>query len=112
MLHGERRDHFRIIYPQRVRPRLSAGHQTYEVVDLSEGGLRLAPAAGAPVPSVGDELTGALRFRRDGETVLIRGTVVRVEPNHIALQLAVGLGYKLVVAEQRFVVEASGGATG
>ncbi len=95
------RQHFRIQYPEKLRPVFDTGRQRFDVLDVSEGGLRLALPAGGPVE--GDELAGSVAFRR-GETLPVRGVVVRVGADHVALRLDVGIPYRTVLEEQRFLL--------
>ncbi len=93
------RRHYRIRYPQRLRPRLQLEGQYAVVIDLSEGGLRivnevwLALAPGAAV-------SGALLLR-SGEAARFSGTVVRITPQDIALSLGQGFSYRIILCEQR-----------
>jgi len=70
------RAHARLQYPPSARPSLILESGSLNVVDLSERGLRYLQDAG-PEPPVGTKLEGILRLS-SGETLPIRGTVVRV----------------------------------
>jgi hypothetical protein len=70
------RQHSRIHYSTVARPTLILDSGSQDVLDLSERGLRYRQDAG-PEPRVGTKLEGILRLSR-GETLPVRGTVVRV----------------------------------
>lgn len=73
---GIPRRHPRIHYATAARPTLILDSGSQDVLDMSERGLRYRQDAG-PEPRVGTALEGILRLSR-GETLPVRGTVVRV----------------------------------
>lgn len=73
---GAPRLHTRVHYSATARPTLILDSGSQDVLDLSERGLRYRQDAG-PEPRVGTKLEGILRLSR-GETLPVRGTVVRV----------------------------------
>jgi hypothetical protein len=70
------RAHQRLHYPPNTRPSLILESGSLNVVDLSERGLRYIQDAG-PEPPIGTKLEGILQLS-SGETLPVRGTVVRV----------------------------------
>ena len=102
-----RRNHYRIVFPPEIRPRLlldgpGAAHNVCEVLECSERGLRFAPPVqwqhqtGAPV-------SGRLMFARGAEAH-VAGTVVRVEAGSIALLLSRrGIPLGTILDEQRYI---------
>jgi PilZ domain-containing protein len=70
------RSHARLRYPPAVRPSLILDSGSLHVVDLSERGLRYRQDFG-PEPPIGATLEGILRLS-SGETLPVRGTVVRI----------------------------------
>jgi hypothetical protein len=97
------RAHFRIEYPTAARPRLLIQDVLHEVLDLSEQGIRWRVSdAVRPVP--GDTISGVIRFRR-GDTVSVRGVVLRVNGDEASAHLAEGVPYKVILDEQRFLRE-------
>ena len=74
------RAHPRLQYPPSTRPSLILESGSLNVVDLSERGLRYIHDGG-PEPPVGTRLEGILQLS-SGETLPIRGTVVRVVHPH------------------------------
>lgn len=95
------RQTFRIVYPDGEQPQLvtrrCAGQpQSFQVVDLSEEGLRLSDTAGL----VGDgEVAGELQFS-DGRRAQVAGTVVRRAGHQVCLHLTSTVPSNLVVEEQ------------
>ncbi|HEU5169341.1 MAG TPA: PilZ domain-containing protein [Gemmatimonadales bacterium] len=106
---GTPRAHVRVHYPAASRPTLILDTGSQEVLDLSERGLRFRQDAG-PEPHVGAILEGILRLSR-GETLPVRGTVVRVSHPEgparpgvveVAAHLTdVGIPRRVIIAERQ-----------
>ena len=105
------RQHTRIHYSAVARPTLILDSGSQDVLDLSERGLRYRQDAG-PEPRVGTKLEGILRLSR-GETLPVRGTVVRVShPDgparpgviEVAAHLTdVGIPRRVIIAERQVI---------
>jgi hypothetical protein len=93
------RRHYRIRYPLRLRPRLEVAGLYAVVIDLSEGGVRIVNEAQLPL-APGAVVKGALVLQ-SGEAARFSGSVVRVTPEDIALCLAQGFSYAVILREQR-----------
>jgi len=101
----ERRRHYRIRYPIMRRPSVDVWGRRYEVIDVSEEGMRFhcpdsqSVTAGQPVQAV-------ITFD-DAAQADVEGTVVRVERRRVALQLCVGIPYARIVREQLHLLNQS-----
>ena len=93
------RRHFRVRYPQRLRPRLQVQGRYTAVIDLSEGGVRIVNEPGL-VLAPGATVSGALLLR-SGEAARFSGRVLRVTPGDVALSLGQGFSYRIILREQR-----------
>ncbi|MEQ1857804.1 MAG: PilZ domain-containing protein [Longimicrobiales bacterium] len=92
---------YRIDFPRTERPALRVGEMEYEVLDLSESGLRYSVPADVPPPPVGCDLRGRVLFREEGEHDVV-GTVARVNGHIVAVRFtAGGVPYATIFAEQR-----------
>jgi hypothetical protein len=80
----DRRAHERVIYPAAQRPLLLVGGVSYEVLDCSERGLRVARSSAAQLQT-GADIQGRVRFP-PGNEVMIEGVVLRVQDDAIAIQ--------------------------
>ena len=108
---GVPRLHTRIHYSAVARPTLILDSGSQDVLDLSERGLRYRQDAG-PEPRIGTKLEGILRLSR-GETLPVRGTVVRVfhpggpaRPGviEVAAHLTdVGIPRRVIIAERQVI---------
>lgn len=102
---ADRREHFRVIYPVMVQPRFEILGERHaaRILDCSESGVRYKPATGVR-PEVGSEVAGTLRFHPRRQAA-VRGTVVRVGRNDVALVLVPpGIPLTTVFAEQRHLM--------
>lgn len=101
----ERRRHYRIRYPVMHRPSVDVWGRRYEVIDVSEGGVRFdcpnleSVAAGQPVQAI-------ITFD-DASKADVEGTVVRVERRRVALEFTVGIPYSRIVREQLHLLSQS-----
>ncbi|HTS89714.1 MAG TPA: PilZ domain-containing protein [Gemmatimonadales bacterium] len=97
------REHYRVAYPTALRPKLVVQGVTFEVVDISERGIRFRLGEAAR-PEPGFEVQGEVRFRR-GETITLRGTVLRVADGEVAARLEEGIPLRVIMEEQRFLLD-------
>lgn len=97
------REYYRVAYPTSLRPRLEVLDHQFDVVDVSERGLRFRLGKAA-APEPGNEVQGTLQFRR-GDTVPIRGVVVRIDDGEVATRLDEGIPLRVIMAEQRFLLD-------
>ena len=106
MVADNRRNEYRIVYPIADRPRMEIGCEVYEVLDLSEGGLRLL----APDLQLGEaqRIQGMLYFS-DGGRAYINGSVFRRTDKHLVIELDRNkIPYQRIVQEQRFLISRYG----
>lgn len=103
-LAGNRRETYRIHYPEGERPRfgiLGGGGEAeprwFEVLDASEEGIRFRAGDGF---SPGDEVEGRVEFPT-GRWARVQGTVVRVEGDQVGLSLTRTIPGSIIVEETR-----------
>jgi len=102
-----RRAFYRLQYPTSARPKLLIEGYTFDVLDLSEGGLRFHTGP-HPAPEVGTTFRGTVRVRR-GDMIHTHGDVLRVDHSEVAARLVVGIPFQTIMEEQRFVFEGFAG---
>ncbi|MBK8005330.1 MAG: PilZ domain-containing protein [Gemmatimonadetes bacterium] len=98
------REYYRVAYPTDLRPRLDVQSHFFDVIDVSEKGMRFALGKTADAPRLGDEVAGLIRFRR-GEEVEVRGMVIRLDGREVAVRLEDGIPLRVIMEEQRFLLE-------
>lgn len=96
-----RRELYRIVYPESERPALEVGTTIYDVIDVSERGLRFQ-LNHQRAPQLGDRIVGLLHFRR-GESTRIEGSVIRLVPAVVAIALNPPLAFSEMMMEQRYL---------
>jgi hypothetical protein len=97
------REHYRIQYPTAARPRIVIDGHAYEVIDISERGVRFRLSDDAKM-DVGDEILGQVRFKRT-DPVIVTGSVLRIVGREVAARLGTGVPLKTMIEEQRFLRE-------
>lgn len=97
------REHYRVAYPTQLRPKFLVQGFTFDVVDISERGLRFR-LGDAATPDAGNEVQGTVRFR-SGETITVRGTVLRVDGREVAVRLEEGVPLRVIMEQQRFLLD-------
>ena len=80
----ERRDHFRIVYSQKSRPILQVKNHRFEVVDISQSGLKALNRAGRRLESDWISLTAVFL---GGQHMDLVGKLVWVEGDEFGLRL-------------------------
>jgi hypothetical protein len=99
----QKRQVYRIKYPDSDRPRLVTSLGSFEVVDCSEAGMRFQ-LAGAAAPLVTSAVTGRVTFGM-GETAEVAGFVLRVDGNMVAVRFTRSLPTWIMLREQRWLRE-------
>ena len=97
------REHYRIQYPTAARPRIVIEGGSYEVIDISEHGVRFRIDEDARL-GVGDPLLGQVRFKRT-DPVTVTGTVLRIVGREVAARLETGVPLRTMIEEQRYLRE-------
>jgi len=95
-----RRQHSRISFSA-SGPQLQTSGKTYEIVDLSSGGVRFRTAGrGAPVKE-GEPIRAIIQFRPD-KAVEVRGKVLRVVNGQVAAKLDAGVPLQTILEERYY----------
>lgn len=92
---------YRVVYPQFLRPTLRLGDEPFQVLDLSEAGVRFS----APVPGrfePGAAIDGVIELLA-GQTVAVEGTVVRRQGHEVAVSLVRGVPFAVMLDQQRLL---------
>jgi hypothetical protein len=95
------RQYVRIYYPQdcpaKYLPVLIIRYRPYQVLDISETGIRFFVKNMNYIKD--DILTGTIKFT-DESTIDISGVVLRRLKNEIAMKLIIGIPYSYILSEQ------------
>ncbi len=74
----EKRDDFRVKFPDIERPKLTMSEERFDVLDISKRAIRF---------SLGTKLRATITFR-DGESLNVEGAILRIQSNEIILRLS------------------------
>lgn len=102
------RTHFRIEYPKEVRPKIEIDGKVFDVINLSEGGVKFSQIKDAPKMVEDSPIEGKIVFF-DSEEKKVIGTIIRSDKSSVVLQLSQGVPYQKIMNEQRFVLKKFGG---
>jgi hypothetical protein len=98
-----KREYYRIIYPLSCRPKIIILGLEYEVVDVSEHGIRFHVEKTLNLKT-GLEINAEIIFH-DGEAVTVVGKILRIVKNKVILNLSKGIPLKKIVNEQRYLIK-------
>lgn len=98
-----KRDHFRVVYPETERPRFWVGTKSFEVLDISEKGLSFAVDAQNPV--VARQVVSGVVVFSSGVRVDIAGKIARIDRVRglCAMKLNEGVPLMVMIEEQRML---------
>jgi hypothetical protein len=97
----ERRQSYRIIYPQDYRPKLIINNIQFEILDLSETGLRFQLKENLKLP--GDLFHAKVKLH-DDSCIEILGRIIRITGEHAAMFLVVKkIPYQFILSEQAYL---------
>ncbi len=98
----QRRRFYRIKYPFIERPELTLDNKSYQVIDISEGGVKFF----SPVTTfkVDEYIKGSIKFH-DGEIISVEGHVLRLQNKRVIILLDRGIPLQRILKEQRFLIK-------
>jgi PilZ domain len=94
------RAYYRVWYPLRLRPTLLIGAERFNVVDVSERGLRFVAMSQGPMLGTG---VVARLFLPEVDPIEVEGIVVRRDARHAALSLVRGIPFHVILDQQRLL---------
>ncbi len=100
----QKRAYFRIVYPVGDRPKIMLRNETFDVIDLSEMGVRFVSRNAGRWLGVAEALQATIVFF-DKEKVTVIGRVLRANDDQVILHLSRGIPLTKVMAEQRRILQ-------
>jgi hypothetical protein len=100
-----RREHYRIIYPVSCRPKLVINNKQYDVIDVSERGVRFLHQ-GTCTLQPGSETRINITFH-SGESLNIKCKVLRFNDTAAILSLLQEIPFEIIIEEQRYIKSTS-----
>ena len=91
----DRRKHFRVRYPFSERPKLVITRDEFDVIDISEQGIRF---------SLGPVLSEMVTFH-DGESLNLEGKLLRTQDSEVVTQFVKGIPSERIIKEQRYLMK-------
>ncbi|MEQ8171544.1 MAG: PilZ domain-containing protein [Candidatus Eremiobacterota bacterium] len=98
----QRRRFYRIKYPLIERPKIILDNKSYQVIDISEGGIKFF----SPVTifKINQYIKGTITFH-DGEVLEVEGHVLRLQNKRIIILLDIKIPLQRILKEQRFLIK-------
>ncbi len=97
----DRRQNYRIIYPETYHPSLMIRNIQYDILDLSETGVRFKLKENVKLP--GDLFHAEVKLHNDSN-VEILGRIIRITGQHAAMFMVVKkIPYQIILAEQAYL---------
>jgi hypothetical protein len=97
----DQRKYFRVKYPPTERPILRIGTHSFEVLDISERGLKFVSDQEI---KFAEWVRGTLIFS-DRASLVVEGRIIWKRETQIGLKLATPISYPRILKEQRSLVE-------
>jgi hypothetical protein len=96
-----KREHFRVRYPISCRPGLRLLNCLFEVIDISEHGIRFS---GNKINQLQAEMEvmATVTFN-DGSSLKVKGRILRVDKEVAVMYIAESIPFGRIMAEQRFI---------
>ena len=96
---AQQRRHYRIKYPAGQRPRMLIEDQELEVIEVSEGGARIATEIDPP-ERWQSPFPVTIVFKT-GTQSTTQAVLIRQEPGQVVLRFTSGIPFSMIMAEQR-----------
>lgn len=97
----DRRQNYRIIYPETYHPNLIIRNIEFDIMDLSETGVRFKLKENVKLP--GDLFHAEVKLH-DNSNVEVLGRIIRISGQHAAMFMVVKkIPYQIVLAEQAYL---------
>jgi len=101
----ERRQSYRVRYPEENNPKIVIKEVEYDILDLSETGLRFKLKEDLKLP--GDLFHAQVKLH-DGKEVDVLGRIIRITGEDAAMFLVVKkIPYQIILSEQAFLRRSS-----
>ena len=96
-----RREYFRIIYPLACRPKLLISGNEYDVIDISEHGIRFICRE---LNEFQQGLAPNLKISfNNSEPLALKGMILRIDKKIVVMSLTESIPLDRIIAEQRYI---------
>lgn len=98
---SQRRKHYRLVYPVGYGPKLFINGRQFNVMDISESGIRFDNPNLIHIPE--DLVVAVIQLKHDRGHIKIVGRINRRQHTQVVLQLILGVPYNEILLEQIFL---------
>lgn len=103
MSEAQKRQFFRVIYPAHERPKVIIARKPYEIMDLSEGGVKIFVKNPTLQFEVEKLVEGNIIFA-DKVNVAFKGKILRVHEDFVVVRTSTGVPLQRIMGEQRYLI--------
>ncbi len=103
---AQKRNHYRINYPEVDRPSFECFKTKHIVIDLSESGMKIEWNS-RNLPLKSQQVSGMVSFGDRGSVEVV-GDVIRVQGRTVIIELTQGIPLDRIISEQRFLINKNG----
>ena len=100
---AQKREHFRLQFPPFKRPKLYVDLRMFEILEVSEAGIKAA-AGGGTTPPVGQIFEGIVVFT-DGSREQVKGKLLRRDGDIFVMKLTQGISLQKMYDEHRKLMQ-------
>lgn len=96
-----------MVYPATERPKVTIEKKVFEIIDVSEGGLKIYAKNPTASFFVGKTLEGTIAFKDKSQSVF-KGKVLRIHEDFIVVRTSQGVPLQKIMSEQRYLLSKYG----
>ena len=98
----QRREHYRVYYPDSLRPTILTENKIHKVIDISEDSVKFK-TNDIETFSIGNMFSGNIKFHDDPELIDCRGQILRVIDNEVIIFLEKPISVQRIKLENIFI---------
>ncbi len=103
------RNYFRLEYPKEARPQIEIRHTHYQVINLSERGVKFVfNSERQSLPAALEEDIDATIVFEDRSRAHVSGKILRIDSDALVLELSEGVPLQRIMSEQRLLLNRFG----
>ena len=99
----QKREYYRVEYPVNDRPALLLMDSEFEVIDVSEGGLKFR-ADNSERFTIGEILGATLKFA-DNQTFTCKGKIIRIDDDNVAINNIFHIPLEIIRSEHLQLIQ-------
>jgi len=104
-MENHKRQFYRINYPVDARPRLRINKKSYDIIDISEEGIKFRYDEVLEERHLGAKIRGTITFK-GGQALDLKGTVTRLFKEDMIIKPKESISYEdIIIKEQLYILK-------